>query len=88
MTCYGFVYIWYVTIRKMFYVGSHKGIPTDGYICSSKVMKYAYKKRPHTFSRKILKMCYENNLHEVEQHYLNMIKGDELFYKRKKSIIT
>lgn len=43
---YGFVYLWYDTYRKMYYIGSHWGTESDGYVCSSRRMKFAYKKRP------------------------------------------
>lgn len=78
MTCKGFVYIWYDTVRKLFYVGSHRGCVNDMYICSSKRMLNAYKKRPETFKRKIIKHC--DNFLEEEQKYLDMIHSRELLY--------
>ena len=84
MSCYGFVYIWYDRFRKMFYIGSHKGSPDDGYICSNKIMINAIKKRPQDFRRKILKFCNKEDLLLTEQKYLDMIRDDELYYKNKK----
>lgn len=85
MTYTGFVYIWFDTQRKMFYVGSHNGSVNDGYICSSRQMRKAYNVRPNTFKRKIL----EYNLSDksitliLEQKWLNMIRYDELCYNKK-----
>jgi hypothetical protein len=84
MTCEAFVYIWYDVFKKRFYVGSHAGLENDGYVCSSKVMMRAYKKRPECFKRRILKRCSRAEQHLWEQHYLNMMKDWELFYKNKK----
>lgn len=50
----GFVYRWHDSSNGMYYIGSHKGSPDDGYLCSSKYMKRAYKKRPKCFSREIM----------------------------------
>lgn len=84
MTCYGFVYIWYDKFRKMYYIGSHKGVPGDGYICSNKIMLNAFKKRPNDFRRKIIKFCNKEDLLITEQKYLNMIRDNELYYTGKK----
>ena len=74
----GFVYIWYDRKRKLFYIGSHMGEVSDRYICSSKRMNNAFKKRPQDFKRRIIK--FTNNVLEEEQRYLDMIKHDELLY--------
>ena len=50
----GFVYRWHDSSNGMYYIGSHKGSPDDGYLCSSKYMKSAYKKRPECFSRDVM----------------------------------
>jgi hypothetical protein len=81
MTYIGFVYIWYDRLRKLYYIGSHKGGVNDRYICSSSRMLKAYKKRPHDFKRRIIK--YTNNIIEEEQKYLDMIKCEELLYGKK-----
>lgn len=82
MTYSGFVYIWYDTYKKMFYVGSHKGRAEDRYICSSRRMRSAYKKRPISFKRRILKYIEkEGDILYWEQYYLSMIKDTELLYK-------
>lgn len=84
MTCEAFVYLWYDSFAKRFYVGSHAGPENDGYICSSKVMLRAFKKRSNFFKRRILKYCSKKEQHKWEQYYLDMIKDSELFYKNKK----
>lgn len=82
----GFVYVWYDTHHKMFYVGSHWGEENDGYICSSNWMKRAYKRRPQHFAylsgkprRKILARVYttREDLLKTEQYFLNMIEEGE-----------
>ena len=50
----GFVYRWHDSSNGMYYIGSHKGSPDDGYLCSSKYMKNAYNKRPESFYREIM----------------------------------
>lgn len=81
---FGFVYIWYDLKRKWFYIGSHKGTISDGYIGSNTRLKRAYKKRPHTFKRKIIEYYY-GNVHKelllLEQYYLDMMKYEELNLK-------
>ena len=80
MEKYGFVYIWFDTKNKRFYIGSHWGTEDDGYVCSSSWMKQAYSHRPHDFKRKIIKKIFSNRkeLMEEEFRYLNMIKEHEL----------
>ena len=50
----GFVYRWIDTSNKMYYIGSHKGTPDDGYIGSGTWFMRAYSKRPDSFVRQIL----------------------------------
>ncbi len=49
-----FVYCWTDRKTGMLYVGSHKGHPGDGYVCSSKWMKEQYAQRPGDFTRQII----------------------------------
>lgn len=84
MTCDGFVYLWYDTTRKMFYIGSHLGNQDDGYVCSSKAMLLEYRKRPNNFKRRILKRCSKAELKGWEQFYLDKIQSNELYYKNRK----
>lgn len=73
----GFIYIWKDTYRNMFYIGSHFGEPTDGYISSSKWLNYEYNFRPQHFRRKILKIVPVKDLIIEEYKLLSMIKSDE-----------
>lgn len=90
MRYYGFVYLWFDTVRRKFCVGSHFGSLDDGYLTSTGHMKLAYMKRPETFKRRILEYCYEDNLQALqskEQHWLDLIKDEELgikYYNLKK----
>lgn len=80
----GFVYLWYDTKRKWFYIGSHMGTLDDGYIGSNTRLQRAYKKRPETFKRRVLVFYYgedSKELHTLEQKYLDMIKHEELHLK-------
>ena len=80
---YGFVYIWYDSKKKRYYVGSHWGTIDDGYICSSKWMKRSYKNRPKDFKRRIIKKIETSrkDMLTEEQRYLSMIKDNELRYR-------
>lgn len=87
---FGFVYLWYDTIRKKYYLGSHLGLPTDGYTGSNRRFQSSFKSRPSSFKRRILE-SYENisskELLQKEQFWLNMIKPKELgirYYNEKK----
>ena len=87
---YGFVYIWYDRKHKRFYVGSHKGLFDDGYVCSSTWMKRSYARRPYDFKRKILSivMTDRKDLLAEEQRYLDMISENELgkkYYNLKRN---
>lgn len=77
---YGFVYIWFDIKHKRYYVGCRWGSVNDGYICSSRWMKQAYKHRPQDFRRKILKtnISTREQTYIEEQRYLNMIKPEEI----------
>jgi len=75
----GFVYIWYDLEKKRFYIGAHWGTPDDGYICSSRWMKNAYKKRSKSFKRRILSFHYDKkSMFLEEQRVLSMIHKDEI----------
>ena len=83
MTIYtGYIYLWYDTKAKLFYLGGHKGKVEDHYICSNKMMLRAYSKRPETFKFKVLQYVTGDNiaLREAEQSWLNLIKDEELYW--------
>lgn len=84
---YGFVYIWYDRKRKMFYIGCHLGYIDDGYICSSRRMRKAFRRRPLDFKRRILDTQLDRSvLLEVEYKWLQLIKDEELNVKYYNSI--
>lgn len=78
----------------MLYVGTHKGSPADGYICSSKILLEEYKKRPEDFSREILAFGSYDEMIKFETAILkaanaakdpgfyNMHNGDGRFYNK------
>ena len=80
---YGFVYIWRDRKYKRFYIGSHWGTKEDGYVCSSTWMRQAYSYRPEDFKRRILTEVYTSrkDLLEMEQHWFNMIKPEEIRHR-------
>lgn len=79
MEKYGFVYIWYDRKHKRYYIGSHWGTETDGYICSSNWMRDSYKRRPTDFKRKIIKIINDRKQLLIEEYkYLSLIKEEEL----------
>jgi hypothetical protein len=87
MNCVGFVYIWFDTVKNMYYIGSHNGPENDGYVCTSKPMLKEYVVRPHTFKRKVLErnITYDKkHTLTLEQKWLDMIGSEELFYGKKR----
>lgn len=90
MEKYGFIYVWYDKKNKKFYVGRHWGTEDDGYICSSKVMREAHRRRPYDFKRRIVSKIYDKeSLVQEEQRWLNMInpvlQKDRYYNKSLKS---
>lgn len=84
----GFIYIWYDRKHKRFYIGSHWGTEDDGYICSSRWMRKAYRRRPQDFKRRIIKRHHGSyqELIKLEDCYLRTIKTHELgirYYNRQ-----
>ncbi len=77
---YGFVYIWYDRKHKKFYVGCHWGNVNDGYVCSSTIMRNAYRRRPEDFKRRILSIVNTTRIEllETEHRWLSLIKDEEL----------
>lgn len=79
MQKYGFIYVWYDTKNKKYYVGRHWGTENDGYICSSKTMREAHRRRPNDFKRRIVSRTNDKDLLVTEeQRWLNMIKPHEI----------
>lgn len=92
MQKFGFIYLWYDCKHKKFYVGRHWGTEDDGYICSSKTMREAYRRRPDDFKRRIISKVHDkDDLINEEQRWLNMIKPCELivrYYNKTKRATT
>lgn len=80
MEKYGFVYVWYNRWKKKFYVGCHWGREDDGYVCSSKLMREAYKRNPEYFKRRIVVRITTSrrDMMQEEFRWLSMIDTDEL----------
>ena len=78
----GYIYLWYDTKAKLYYLGGHKGKVEDRYICSNAMMLRAYKKRPETFKFRVLEYVHGDNkdLRAAEQRWLNMIGDHELYW--------
>lgn len=88
----GFVYIWFDRKHKRYYIGSHWGYPDDGYICSSRWMRKAYKRRPNDFKRRIISIITttRQELFEEEEKWLSLIKYEEIgkrYYNIKKDTL-
>jgi len=78
----GFIYIWYDSKRKMYYLGCHYGTINDGYICSSRRMRDAYRRRPENFKRRIIQKNIDKEvLLEQEHKWLQLIADNELGIK-------
>jgi hypothetical protein len=65
---YYFVYLWFDKSRKMFYVGSHQGDPSDGYISSSPWFNGEYQYRSKDFKRRILSF-HKNKTEMFKEEY-------------------
>lgn len=75
---YGFIYLWFDKKYQRFYLGRHWGSEDDGYICSSRMMRQSYNRRPRDFKRRIIKrVSTKEELIIQEQRYLDMIKPEE-----------
>lgn len=82
MQKFGFIYLWFDKKHYRFYLGRHWGTEDDGYICSSKTMREAYRRRPSDFKRRIISKIYDKeSLVVEEQKWLNMINPCELLVK-------
>ena len=79
MQKYGFVYLWYDKKHRRYYVGSHWGHENDGYVCSSRWMRKAYKRRPVDFKRRIISRVSTSKAELLieEGRWLSMIKPEE-----------
>jgi len=73
----GFIYIWRDKVRNMYYVGSHDGTTTDGYISSSRWFNAEYRYRPNDFRRKILKFVSLSEMKKEEYQIIGLIKEHE-----------
>jgi hypothetical protein len=80
---FGFVYIWFDRKHHRFYIGSHWGTLDDGYICSSRWMRKAYRRRKGDFNRRIIAKVFSSraDLLIEEQRWLDMIQDHELRVK-------
>ena len=67
-----FVYLWFDTKNRMFYLGYHKGTPDDSYTHSSNVMESFTKTSiPSYMRRRILAMGTEQEMIELENKLLD-----------------
>ena len=67
-----FVYLWFDTKNRMFYLGYHKGTPDDSYTHSSNVMeKFTKTSIPSYMRRRILAMGTEQEMIELENKLLD-----------------
>ena len=79
-----FVYCWTDNKTGKLYIGSHKGDPMDGYICSSKLMLEEYNKRPEDFTRQIVAEGTWDEMFKFEGKLLSAfdVKNDHGFYNQ------
>jgi hypothetical protein len=79
-----FTYCWTDTNRNMLYVGTHKGTPDDGYVCSGKLMLEEYNKRPQDFKREVIAFGSYNDMINFETKILKATNAaeDKSFYNQ------
>ena len=70
-----FVYRWKQISTGMWYIGYHKGSPTDGYICSSKTVKPMIQSSPEDWERKILRHGTKLEMVALEHRLLKKLKA-------------
>ena len=78
---FGYVYIWFDTMKRKFCIGSHHGKTHDAYTTSTGYCALAIKKRPETFRFRVLEYNFEDDKKitlKKEQKWLNFIKPEEL----------
>ena len=79
-----FVYTWTNTDTNQLYIGSHKGTPDDGYICSSKVMLEDFMRDRSVFTRQIVATGSHEDMRKFEATLLDAfdVKRDPQFYNQ------
>ena len=79
-----FIYCWTDTNCNMLYVGTHKGTPDDGYVCSGKLMLEEYNKRPQDFKREVMAFGSYNDMINFETKILKAVNAaeDKSFYNQ------
>jgi|TARA_X000001388_G_C2183765_1_gene104684 hypothetical protein len=66
-----FIYIWYDSNYKMFYLGKHKGTPDDGYTHSSKKwQRFKSDSIPQGVRRRIIAWGIDEDMYELETKLL------------------
>ena len=66
-----FVYLWYDSRSKMFYLGKHKGTPDDGYTHSSSMwQQFKNDNIPQGVRRRIIAWGTNEDMHELETKLL------------------
>ena len=71
-----FLYLWFDSKNKKFYLGYHRGTPCDGYTHSSSVMEsFTEKTKPKYMKRRILALGDPEDMYELETVLLKKIKS-------------
>ncbi len=95
-----FVYCWTDHKTGKLYVGSHKGLVDDGYICSQPLFLDIYNERPTDFTREIIAEGEYKDIRNLEsvilkscnaaldECFYNLNNGDGKFYSKKGRIFT
>jgi hypothetical protein len=68
-----FVYRWKDDPYQKFYIGVHKGCQYDGYLCSSKLVREEYRKRPGDFIREIIATGTYEDMYLLETQLLKEV---------------
>lgn len=79
-----FCYSWTDWANNRLYVGWHKGCPTDGYICSNKLLLEQIKERPSDFTRQIIAQGTAEDMFSLESAILRSVDAasDPQFYNQ------
>jgi len=79
-----FVYCWTDHKTQKLYVGVHKGSPTDGYVCSGKLMLEEHSTRADDFTRQIIAEGIWENCVSLERAILRSVdaRNNEEYYNQ------
>ena len=78
----GFVYIWWQISTNKYYIGSHLGSLTDGYICSSSLILNLIQENPADWNRQIVLQGQIKYCRQIEREIIAQCIQDQRCYNQ------